>query len=111
MDYFINTITKLSKDISTDRILKRILQLDSGKVGTYVILGKPGPTGKTWLCKKLVDSGYNAIEISEGIVLSNAIEYKDNDNHIVELPCGNTIIILNRRINPKPYFEWNDRHI
>lgn len=98
MDYFMNIITKLSKDISTDRILKHILQFDSEKVRTYIILGKPGPTGKTWLQKKLEDLGYNAIEISEAMALSDAIEYKDNNNHIVELPSGTTVVILNKYI-------------
>ena len=98
MDYFMHTITKLNKGISTDRILKHILQFDSEKVGTYVILGKPGPTGKTWLQKKLEDLGYNAIEISEAMALSDAIEYKDGNNHVIELPSGTTVIILNKWI-------------
>lgn len=94
---------KLNKEITPDDILQYILDFDSKKTGTYIILGKPGPTGKTYICKNLVNFGYNAIEISEGIALSNAIEYKDDSNHIVELPFGNTIIILNQRITARFY--------
>ena len=89
---------KLAKEITPDDILKHILNFNSRRDGTYVILGKPGPTGKTYLCNKLVTLGYNAVEISEGITLSDAVEYKDDANHIVEMPFDYTVIILNQRL-------------
>ena len=89
---------KLNKEVTPDDILKHILNFNSRRDGTYVILGKPGPTGKTYLCNKLVALGYNAIEISEGIMLSDAVEYKDDANHIVELPFDYTVIILNQKL-------------
>lgn len=41
---------KLNKEVAPDDILKHILNFNSRRDGTYVILGKPGPTGKTYLC-------------------------------------------------------------
>ena len=89
---------KLDKEVTHDDVLKHILNFNSRRDGTYVILGKPGPTGKTYLYNKLVALGYNAIDISEGIMLSNAVEYKDDANHIVELPFDYTVIILNQKL-------------
>lgn len=62
---------------------------------TIIILGRPGPTGKTWLCNKLKEYGFNAIEISEDIYKS--VIYTDDDNHMymnAETRC--VTIILNR---------------
>lgn len=99
ISYFINCIQKLNNGISTDHIVQHILNTDPTQSRTYIILGRPGPTGKTWLQKKLTEFGYTAIEISEGIALSNAIEYKDDRSHIIDLPSGTTVIILNQWIN------------
>ena len=99
MSYFINHITKSNDGIATDRILKHILHSDPTQIRTYIILGRPGPTGKTWVQKKLTDLGYIAIEISEGTALSDSIEYKDDRNHVVDLPTGITVVILNQWIN------------
>lgn len=98
MNYFIDHITKLNDSITTGHIVQTILYSDPDHSKTYIILGRPGPTGKTWLQKKLEDLGYNAIEISEAMALSDAIEYKDNNNHVVELPSGTTVVILNKYI-------------
>lgn len=46
----------------------------------YIICGKSGPTGKTWIWNELKKRGYNAIEISEGI--GGFVEYPDNKNHM-----------------------------
>ena len=35
------------------------------KDDTFIILGRPGPCGKTWLYNQLKNSGYNAIEPNE----------------------------------------------
>ena len=98
MHYFINHITKLNDRITPDHIVKRILHSDPDHSRTYIILGRPGPTGKTWTQRKLTELGYTAIEISEEIALSQAIEYEDYCNHIIETPSGTTVIILNQRI-------------
>ena len=47
---------------------------------TVVILGKSGPTGKTWLCTALKEHGFNAVEISEDIMY--LVDYGlDDRNH------------------------------
>lgn len=62
---------------------------------TYIILGKPGPTGKTWLTQALRDRGYKAIEISEEVY--DMVDYHDDKNHFIEDPYGRHVtIILNR---------------
>ena len=62
---------------------------------TYVILGKPGPTGKTWLWTKLIDNDFRAVELTPGIY--NLVEYTDDDNHcIVDDLHSTVIIVLNR---------------
>lgn len=62
---------------------------------TYIILGKPGPTGKSWLTEVLKKEGLNAIEISEYV--AGHITYDDCTNHLIEDTDKNIItIILNR---------------
>ena len=99
MNYFIDHITKLNDSITTGHIVQTILYSDPDHSKTYIILGRPGPTGKTWLQRKLTELGYTAIEISEEIALSQAVEYTDYRNHIIETPSGATVIILNQWIN------------
>lgn len=33
---------------------------------TYLVMGRGGPTGKTWLVDQLTNAGYRAIDIAEG---------------------------------------------
>lgn len=64
---------------------------------TYVILGRSGPTGKTWLRNYLVEAGYNAVELSEDII--GLVEYKDDKNHfIVNRMQKMVLIVLNHSI-------------
>jgi hypothetical protein len=62
----------------------------------YIICGKGGPTGKSWLCNELKKAGHTAIEISEGI--NRFVDYHDNENHMCEIGF-NVIIVLNRPLN------------
>lgn len=64
---------------------------------TYIICGKPGPTGKTWLCNELQKAGHNAVEISEAIV--QFVSYHDNENHMLNNGFDTVIIILNKPLN------------
>lgn len=67
---------------------------------TIIILGRPGPTGKTWLCNKLKEHGFNAIEISEDIF--EYVSYNNDRNYISRKPYTNHIvIILNRPLEEK----------
>jgi hypothetical protein len=60
-------------------ILHYIQAQDDGMEFTYIIIGRSGPTGKTWLCSKLNACGYKAIEISEDIY--HFVDYIDDKNH------------------------------
>lgn len=78
---------------------------------TIIILGKAGPTGKTWLTNKLNEKGWKAIEIGDlflshsivqnGVLIRNPwfISYNDNNDHvIVEDDRKVVVMILNQNI-------------
>lgn len=70
---------------------------ECAKKMTYIILGKPGCTGKTWLTTELTKRGFKAYEISEGV--AGIFDYNDEKNHFIEDPYGRYVtIVLN-----KPY--------
>lgn len=61
----------------------------------YIILGKTGPTGKTYLWTLLRNNGFNAIEITENIY--PWVEYNDDTNHfLVDEFRKQVVIVLNR---------------
>lgn len=63
----------------------------------FVILGKAGPTGKTWLRYRLREHGYHAVEITDAIF--DLVDYKDDENHLlVDELTGTVTIVLNRRL-------------
>ena len=64
---------------------------------TFVICGKGGPTGKSWLCNELRKAGHTAIEISEGI--NRFVTYDDDNNHMGEMGFNQVIIVLNKPLN------------
>lgn len=67
---------------------------------TYVITGRVGPTGKTWLTNKLKYEGFNACDISE-LMASSGGDY-DGENHVSEK--GNVVLItLNKLINTNQF--------
>ena len=63
---------------------------------TVVITGKTGPTGKTTLCKLLVNAGVKAIEISE--ILNDQVEYlyEYGNEMIVDNENKTILVVLNR---------------
>lgn len=66
---------------------------------TYIIMGKTGPTGKTWICDKLKQYGYNACEITESICW--IVDYQDTGNHyLIKKQSRVVVIILNAPIEP-----------
>lgn len=65
---------------------------DNAKIYTYIICGKNGPTGKTWLRRLLIDFGYNAFEISESTC--GLIQYCDDENHLIVNNIEKTVIII-----------------
>lgn len=66
---------------------------------TIVIMGKSGPTGKTWLAKKLREKGFNAVEIAEDVF--NNISYLDSNNHFTVNGFNKTVTIILNKPLPK----------
>lgn len=66
---------------------------------TYIIMGRTGPTGKTWLCGQLNNRGFKAIELSEHVY--DLVDYPTDRNHY--RICGDVgIVVLNQTL---PWFE------
>lgn len=59
---------------------------------TFIVIGERGPTGKTWLCNKLREHGFNAFELTESTF--DLISYQDEDNHVIGDEFGRTIVIV-----------------
>lgn len=97
---FAQRMESIRKDVgylSPSRILYEILKEPRiyNRDYTYVILGKSGPTGKTWMWDKLRSRGLRAIEISEHIY--DLVEYSDSDNHcLIDEHTQVVTIVLNR---------------
>ena len=71
--------------------------LFDSKEYTYIITGRIGPTGKTWLCNELRSNGLNAVEITE--LMYDIVNYNGNYNHF-RLDVDNKVfvIVLNKEI-------------
>jgi hypothetical protein len=64
---------------------------------TFVIIGRNGPTGKSWLCRGLQNRGFTAVELTESIC--QLVDYRDSHNHVIADYCNKTIVIvLNRSL-------------
>jgi hypothetical protein len=64
---------------------------------TYIIMGRVGPTGKTWLCNELRRNGHNAIEITNQIY--DIVDYHDEHNYFRrDVVNKQVIIVLNKVI-------------
>lgn len=79
----LNLICREVKDFSTKR--------------TYIIMGRGGPTGKSWLCEKLNSMGFKAIELSENIY--DLVDYATDQNHY--RICDDVGIIVLNQILPQ----------
>lgn len=67
---------------------------------TCVIMGGPGPTGKTWLCDYLKQRGINAAELIVNRRLSFDIKYLDDNNHcVMSIEDRSATVVLNERID------------
>lgn len=61
----------------------------------FFVMGKTGPTGKSWLTDRLREIGCDVVELSEDIY--SFVDYKDSENHYLIDPFKKiTIIILNQ---------------
>lgn len=87
------------KQTPNDLLQDMLKHLDNPGEYTYIIMGKPGPTGKTWLCNKLRQYGYNACEITESVCW--IVDYRDNGNYyLIKKPHRVVVIILNKPLEP-----------
>lgn len=90
--------------------IKRIEHKEFDPRMAFVVLGRQGPTGKTYLTRKFNDNGYKAIEIFEDETpvckeISYVLDenfYKDHNNcnnyyHIDEFN-NVAIVILNQKL-------------
>lgn len=91
----------LSNSLILDKICNdRLIQVKFDKIDhrkyTYIISGKQGPTGKTWLTNSLLEKGYKAIDVSE---VNPYYSTADNNNYIyVNAKPKVVLIILNREL-------------
>lgn len=86
-------------DPNVNRIFVKIIRSHTKNMKdyTFVILGRPGKTGKTWLCNELRFHGFNAFEISEDIY--HLVKYNDDENHYIVNDVDKQVtIVLNRSI-------------
>lgn len=78
---------------SPRKILENIITKHEMFHRTYVIMGRSGPTGKTWLCNELNAKGFNAVEIAENSF--DLIDYNDNRNHY-RVYENHAVVVLNQ---------------
>ena len=78
----------------TPKLLLGMIELDNvpRKGYTFFILGKTGPTGKSWLTKELNSLGYSAFELSED--MWKFVKYNDDENHCVINKFNKQVIII-----------------
>lgn len=82
------------KGLSAVEILELIVRNDVPRgCCTYIIMGRSGPTGKTWLRRELNVKGFTAFEITEDIL--DFVDCNDNENHF-RIKGDYAVIILNR---------------
>lgn len=68
-------------------------QYENGKIPyTFIVLGRCGPTGKTWITTGLKQYGFTAFEIMESI--AGLVDYRDGRNHVIKNDIDKTIIIV-----------------
>ena len=77
-------------------IYREILKDPTLKDYTIIITGKPGPTGKTTLCKLLVNAGLNAVEISESLYTRVVYLLKSDNEVVIDEENKTVLVILNR---------------
>ena len=87
-------IIRNDKNISHVDILEQIIAKQDREKYTYIILGKNGPTGKTWLWNQLRKNGLNAIEVTEYLLGIINIDRDNKRNYFITDDYYNTVIIV-----------------
>ena len=98
-------IIRNKKDISHVDILEKIKSRPDRDKYTYIILGKCGPTGKTWLTRQLQDIGLNAVEITDYLLGAFVrIDTDNKHNYFITDDYKNVVtIVLNSPIEWRSY--------
>lgn len=92
-------------DICTRMDIVRFAESHSKDDWTYIILGRPGRTGKTYLCNYLRRNDYNAFELSEDIW--DLVDYHDEENHCrIDELTKRVLIVLNKPLSRDCYVEF-----
>jgi hypothetical protein len=92
------SIINLYGRLAPSRILRYFIENSFFKIEhekhpyTFIVLGRGGPTGKTWLCTGLKEHGFTAFELTESIM--TLVEYGDNKNHVIKNDVNKTITIV-----------------
>lgn len=72
---------------------------------TYLVMGQPGPTGKSWLVNQLKEAGYRAIDVMNGawefiepLEINGNYMRVDEENKVVYISLNdiNDIYLLKR---------------
>lgn len=96
-------------EYSTCRDVLRFAGSQGDREWVYIITGRPGPTGKTFLCNKLKENGYNSIEISEDT--GRSVKYfGDRNTFNVNYEKKQVVIVLNRLIYTHGSNPWKGRN-
>lgn len=89
---------KYNERFTPQAILNKIIDCEDSFKYDYVIMGRSGPTGKTWLYTKLKELGYNVTELSEYI--NGRVAYSNSINQVIVNDLDmKVIIILNTTLN------------
>ena len=64
-----------------------------------VVTGKQGPTGKTWICNRLLSLGYKVCELDLN-ELTDLPRYQEDKNYfLIDKDLKFIVVILNKEIN------------
>lgn len=73
---------------------------------TYLVMGKGGPTGKTWLVNQLKEAGYRAIDMTED-AFEFIISRKTSGNY-VKVDKSNKVVYISLNDYNDIYLASND---
>ena len=93
-----STATRIYEDIR-----KAVDNDESLKSYTYIVMGKTGPTGKTYMVDRLKALGCNVVELSE--LIFDVVEYDDSNYYRVDAMQKTVVIILNQRLDRGDNYE------
>ncbi len=79
----LESISKVYGYLKPTTILHEILKSTNSRAYIYIITGRVGPTGKTWLRDSLIANGCTAVEISGAMAHRHCRYTFDKDNYCI----------------------------